>query len=173
MDELSKAQIPYLIFIPKNEQIESELETMKDKEQKIKLYPFEYKKDKTTHKSQTYQAFLKAIYCKDLDKELDWAFATNVEEIKLESIITTYKQRWNIETGFRIQDEATIKCKSTDMTIRYFLFVYEQILQMIWGCFYKEEVSFKRFLIDISKTCNEQVANAPKAPPQITAKRQG
>lgn len=173
MDELTRAQIPYLIFIPKNNQIKSELETMKKKEQKIMVYEFEYKKSQTTNRAQTHQAFLKGIYSKRLDQELDWAFATNVEDIDLNSIIKTYKQRWNIETGFRVQDEATIKCKSTDMTIRYFLFVYEQLLQMIWGCFYQPEVSFKRFLIELSKTCTELVATAPSAPPQVPAKHKG
>jgi len=157
MDELNRANVPYLIFIPKNDQIIEELKTMKNKEQKSIVYEFEYTKDKTTHRATTYQAFLKAIYCKKLDQEFDWAFATNVENIVLDSIISTYKQRWNIETGFRVQDEASIKCKSTDITIRYFLFVYEQLLQIMWGCFYQPEVSFKRFLIEMSQTCNALV----------------
>jgi len=170
MDELTRANVPYLIFIPKNEQIKAELEAMGKKEQKLMVHEFAYKNNKTTNKGQTYQVFLKGIYSKKLDQELDWAFATNVEDIGLDSIIKTYKQRWNIETGFRVQDEALIKCKSTDMTIRYFLFVYEQLLQMIWGCFYQSEVSFKRFLIELSKTCTELVAKAPSASPRVAAK---
>ena len=49
------------------------------------------------------------------------------------------------------QDEARIKCKSTDMYIRYFLFLFEQMLQTIWICFYKDEISFKEFLIEMNK----------------------
>ena len=173
MAELTNAKIPYLIFIPKNDQIKAELETMQKKEQKLIVHEFEYMKGKTTHQAQTYQAFLKAIYSEKIKQELDWAFATNVENINLDSIIKTYKQRWNIETGFRVQDEAKMKCKSTDMTVRYFLFVYGQLLQMIWGCFYQTEVSFKRFLIELSKTCTDLVATAPSTPPQVLAKHQG
>src|SRR3989344_4890318 len=62
-----------------------------------------------------------------------------------------YKKRWRIETQFRVQDEARIKCKSTDMKIRYLLFMFEQMLQTIWICFYKEEASFKEFLIALAK----------------------
>ena len=37
---------------------------------------------------------------------------------------------------------------------KIFLFMFEQMLQTIWICFYKDEVSFKEFLIgmtDVSK----------------------
>lgn len=165
IDGLTYAQINYLIFIPKNEQVKKELETMQKGENQIRLYEFDYQKDKNKQHSNTFQIFLKSVYSKRLDKELDWAFATNVEQIQIDSIIKTYMQRWMIETQFRIQDEANIKCKSTDMTIRYFFFVYEQLLQILWGCFYQQEVSFKKFLIDISKTCNNLVTNAPSTPP--------
>lgn len=160
IDSLTHAQIPYLIFVPKNEQVKKELETMQKGENRIKLYEFDYQKDKNKQHSSTSQIFLKNVYNKRLDKELDWAFATNVEQIAIDSIIKTYMQRWKIETDFRVQDEANIKCKSTDMTIRYFFFVYEQLLQMLWGCLYQQEVSFKKFLIEMSKICNTTIANA-------------
>ncbi|MBS3073847.1 hypothetical protein J4447_00145, partial [Candidatus Pacearchaeota archaeon] len=80
-----------------------------------------------------------------------WVFATNVEEILLENIIITYKKRWRIETQFRVQDEAKIRCKSKEMKIRYFLFLFEQMLQVIWICFFKEEASFKEFIIELAK----------------------
>ena len=38
-------------------------------------------------------------------------FATNIEEVALSNIVLTYKKRWRIETGYRVQDEAAIKCK--------------------------------------------------------------
>ncbi len=62
-----------------------------------------------------------------------------------------YKKRWRIETQFRVQDEACIKCKSKDMKIRYFIFCFEQMLQTIWICFYKNDLSFKEFLIRMEK----------------------
>jgi len=74
-----------------------------------------------------------------------------VEKILLEKLIVIYKKRWRIETQFKVQDEAMIKCKSKDMKIRYFLFLFEQMLQTIWICFYKDDLSFKEFLIEIEK----------------------
>jgi IS4 transposase len=64
-----------------------------------------------------------------------------------------YKNRWRIETGFRIQDEARIMSKSIDARIRFFFFAYEQVLQLIWIVLYKEEVTFKEFLLDIYEFC--------------------
>lgn len=169
IDGLTRAQIQYLIFTPKNEQVKKELEAMQRGEKQIKFHEFDYQKDKNKEHTSTFQVFLKNVYSKRLDKELDWAFATNVEQTETDSIIKTYMQRWMIETQFRVQDEAKIKCKSTDMTIRYFFFVYEQLLQMLWGSFFKEEVTFKKFLIDLSKTCNDLVKNARIRPPQVHA----
>src|SRR3989339_2226841 len=74
-----------------------------------------------------------------------------LKKIALGKIIKTYKKRWRIETQFRVQDEARIRCKSSEMKIRYFLFLFEQMLQTIWICFYKDECSFKEFLIAMAK----------------------
>ncbi|MBI2045255.1 hypothetical protein HYT23_04310 [Candidatus Pacearchaeota archaeon] len=101
--------------------------------------------------------FLKQIYDPRSDKNYDWIFATNVEKIALGDIIKQYKKRWRIETQFRVQDEARIKCKSKDMKVRYFLFMLEQMLQTIWICFYKDEVPFKKFLIELSNTAKKWV----------------
>jgi len=92
-----------------------------------------------------------SIYNKKSKKNYDWIFATNVEKILLEKLITLYKKRWRIETQFRVQDEAIIKCKSKDMKIRYFLFCFEQMLQTIWICFFKDDLLFKEFLIEMEK----------------------
>ena len=104
--------------------------------------------------------YTRQIYAKRLEMCLDWCFATNQQEIDLDGIIQTYRGRWNIETGFRVQDEATIKSKSKDVRIRFFLFAYEQMLQLIWSVFYKEEGTFKGFLIEVSDTCSERLSRA-------------
>ncbi len=97
-----------------------------------------------------------------MNKEIDWLFATNLEKIQLDTIIQTYRKRWRIETQFRIQDEATIKCKSKDMKIRYFIFVFEQILQTIWACFYKNQnICFKDFVIEMHKV-NKELVEHPR-----------
>ena len=159
MYELIQNKFPYLIFVPKSKD-KKELLYPLDKGERVNIiWNYELNKDKTTYHFDSCLAFLKHIYDEKSDAEYDWVFATNVEEIDLTQIIQTYKKRWRIETGFRVQDEARIKCKSDDMKIRYFLFMFQQMLQTQWVCFYKEEVSFKEFIIETYKLAEDRAAN--------------
>ncbi len=154
---LTHAKYPYLIFVPKNAKVKKELEEMADNEKKTIRYEFKLNKDKTTKKGNTTLAFLKQIYDKKSNKYYDWAFATNQDKIDLDGIIREYKKRWRIETGFRVQDEANIKSKSKNMKIRYFYFVFEQELQLLWAVLYKDDLSFKEFLLEMYEMSNERV----------------
>lgn len=51
------------------------------------------------------------------------------------------------------EDEARIMSKSKDARIRFFFFAYEQVLQLLWIVLYKEEVSFKEFLLELYEFC--------------------
>jgi len=151
MFELSKLEYPYLIFVPKHQDKKSILYPMEAGEEIAIYNEFKINKNQDTYSGRNILVFLKQIYNKKNDKDYDWVFATNVEDILLEKLIVIYKKRWRIETQFRVQDEAIIKCKSKDMNIRYFIFCFEQMLQTIWICFYKDDLSFKEFLIKIEK----------------------
>jgi hypothetical protein len=151
MYELTKWNYPYLIFVPKHQDKQSILYPM-DKEEQVAIYnEFKVNKNKSNYLGENILVFLKQIYDPRSDKNYDWVFATNVEKILLENLVVIYKKRWRIETQFRVQDEARIKCKSKEMKIRYFLFLFEQILQTQWMCFHKNELPFKEFLIEMAK----------------------
>ena len=151
MYELTKLNYPYLIFVPKHKDKKEILYPMKIEEQIAIYNEFTVNKNKSKYLGENILIFLKQIYDPRSEKNYDWVFATNVEEVLLENLVITYKKRWRIETQFRVQDEAKIKCKSKDMKIRYFLFMFEQMLQTIWICFYKDEASFKEFIIELAK----------------------
>ena len=162
MFELQKSEYPYLIFVPKQKDKQEILFPMDKGERIAIIHDFIVNKDKTKYNGETFLAFLKEIYDPNSDKAYDWVFATNVEELALSDIIQTYKKRWRIETSFRVQDDAEIKCKSKEMKIRYFLFMFQQMLQTQWVCFYKEEASFKEYLIQIHTTSKKWIAK-PKS----------
>lgn len=162
MYELQKSDYNYLIFVPKQKDKQEILFPMEKEEHIAIIHDFTVNKHKTNYDGETYLAFLKEIYDKKSERAYDWVFATNVEEVALSDIIKTYKKRWRIETGFRVQDDAGIKCKSTEIKIRYFLFMFQQMLQTQWVCFYKNEVSFKKYIIEMHETCKELVANPNK-----------
>ena len=162
MYELSQDKFPYLIFVPKHKDKKEILYPL-EKDEKVAIYnELKVNKNKSKYSGENILVFLKQIYDAKSEKEYDWVFATNMEEIELSNMIQTYKKRWRIETGFRVQDDATIKCKSKEMKIRYFLFMFQQILQTQWVCFYKNEVSFKKFIIEMHKTAKKWAAK-PKA----------
>jgi len=159
--ELEESQYPYLIFVPKHNDKKDVLLPMHKGEKKAIIHDFTVKRDNQTVETTTVLLFLKEFYDPRSEKDYDWVFATNVDIVVLGSIVPVYKQRWRIETGFRVQDEATIKCKSTTMPVRYFIFLFEQLLQTQWMCFYKEEAGFKKFVIEMSEVCG-YLADHPK-----------
>lgn len=162
MYELSQNSFPYLIFVPKHKDKKEILFPM-EKGERFAIYnEFDFSKDKTKVEGENILVFLKQIYDPKSEKGYDWVFATNVEEVALSNIISTYKKRWRLETSFRVQDDATIKCKSVEMKIRYFLFAFQQMLQTQWVCFWKNEVSFKGYIIEMHEVCKDIVAHPNK-----------
>jgi len=158
MYELTKMGYPFLIFVRKLPEYKIFLEEL-EKGKTIVVHDYSFKKDMSEFHGEKYLTFLKEIYDPRNKKNYDWIFATNVESVALSDILLEYKKRWRIETQFRVQDEARIKCKSTDMKIRYFLFLFEQFLQVQWICFYKDESTFKEFLIKISEMSEQWTKN--------------
>src|SRR3972149_6638816 len=150
MYELTKWNYPFLIFVPKHKDKKEILYPMKIEEQVAIYNDFTVNKNQSKYAGENILIFLKQVYDSRSEKNYDWVFATNVEEVLLNNIVITYKKRWRIETQFRVHDEARIKCKSKEMKVRFFFFLFEQMLQTIWMCFYKDEVSFKEFLIEMA-----------------------
>lgn len=151
MFELSKMEYPYLIFVPKHKDKKEILYPMKDNEQIAIYNDFTVNKNQSKYPGENILIFLKQIYDPRSEKNYDWVFATNLEELLLENLVITYKKRWRIETQFRVQDECRIRSKSKEMKVRYFLFLFEQMLQVQWMCFHKTDIPFKEYVIEMAK----------------------
>ena len=151
MYELAKMKYPYLIFVPKHKDKKEILYPMKIGEQVAIYNDFKVNKNQSKYPGENILVFLKQIYDPRSEKNYDWVFATNVEEILLENLVITYKKRWRIETQFRVQDEARIKSKSTEMKVRFLFFLFQQMLQVQWMCFHKNDLPFKEFIIEMAK----------------------
>ncbi|MGC8562623.1 MAG: transposase [Thermoplasmata archaeon] len=139
MVRLSSLPVPYLIFVPKMEMERRELESMRYGEKKVIVHEFSFHSDNMKIKGDTKLVFLKKIFDRRAQEYLDWVFATNMEDVNLDSIIAQYKIRWRIETMFRVQDECRIKTKSKMIEVRYFLFAYEQLIEVMWYLFLNKE----------------------------------
>lgn len=141
IDFLEAKKINYLMLVPNRKgKIRQHIENTDD----FALYDHElsYCKNKTKWKPTT-----KLAICKDFQGH-DWIFATNLNFENKSSCIYTYKKRWQIETNYRVEDEARIKSKSANYLIRYFYFMIGHILHLLWILHKNESyyVQFKKYL---------------------------
>ena len=123
---LSSVKLKYLIFVPQNKAMKKYISqtNLIDSFDHVR----KYNKNKNCFIGRTM-----IVVIKDLIQNKNhyyWCFATNLKQSTY--LIYKYKQRWQIETDFRMQDEARIKTKSNYSIIRYFYFMTSLILLANW-----------------------------------------
>lgn len=139
IDELELRGMNYLIFARKSSLFKSMLQSIN--KNAIVKHEICYTKDKSTLIAETNIALVK-----DVDG-YDWCFATNLFLHDARKYVQLYRKRWNIETMFRVHDEARIKSKSIKSIIRVFYFMISMLLVLLWNLYAKQEYTFKRFII--------------------------
>lgn len=120
IDYLSSINMPYLIFVPKTKAIKrycTETESVKYFNHSMK-----YSKNKSSFSAKT-NIMIKKV------NETFWCYATNLKPCF--QLMLEYKKRWNIETGFRIHDEAQIKSKSSLLLIRFYYHLIGMMLVIL------------------------------------------
>lgn len=147
---LSSERIRYLIFVPQNQAMKKYIA------QTTLLASFEHIR-KYNRRRSYFIGRTKIVVIKDLIKNKHgyyWCFATNLKQGL--HLIVKYKQRWQIETDFRVQDEARIKTKSNYAIVRYFYFLTSLLLLANWEVnrILHPEMCFKKYL----KFVEEQIA---------------
>ena len=123
---LSSVRLKYLIFVPQNKAMKKYIAQTK----LIATFGHirSYNKYKSYFIGRTNTVVIKDLI---LNKQGHyWCFATNLKQSVY--LIYKYKQRWQIETDFRVQDEARIKTKSNYAIVRYFYFMASLILLANW-----------------------------------------
>lgn len=133
---------PYLILVPKHELFKNMLASVN--KYAVVEHELTLNKHKTKQNVKTKIVLVKAD-SKDGLKD-DWVFATNIELLTGKAYVRLYKKRWNIETEFRVEDEARIKTKSKSLLIRYFYYLVSQIINLIWRIFACKKIPFKPFI---------------------------
>ena len=153
---LSSVRMKYLIFVPQNSAMKRYIAETKS----INSFCHEIKwnKDFTLWKTKTKIVVIKSKYFNQKKKEWQdcyWCFATNLKQSLY--LIAKYKQRWQIETDFRVHDEARIKTKSNFLIIRYFYFLTSLILVANWQVnrILNPKVCFKKYLKFVEQEFSE------------------
>jgi hypothetical protein len=101
-------------------------------------------RNKTNTKIKTNISLVKNI------QGYDWTFATDLD-ISGHEIVRKYRIRWNIETDFRVQDEARIKSKSLRPEVRLFYFLIGCLMLFVWNATQKFKVTFKKFIMNLEE----------------------
>lgn len=125
IDYLEANKIRYLMLVPeKKGKIKGYVEQTDELGKYRHL--MKYSKKKSTWKPSTM-----IVVCKAID-EYPWIFATNIHFNTRSEYIYLYKRRWQIETNYRVEDEARIKSKSCNYLIRYFYFLVSLLAHVLW-----------------------------------------
>lgn len=159
IDTLDLEGVNYLIFVPKKKLYKHMLESAPEKGCVIR-HEIKYTKNKSGNRAQTNLALVKNT-C-----GYDWIFATNILLDKTAKYVGIYKRRWNIETMFRVQDEAKIKTKSTKTINRIFYFTISLYILLIWNLHAKQTTTFKLFTTTLyEQTLFTQILKIPYTHP--------
>jgi len=136
---LSSEKIRYLIFVPQNKAMKRYI--LQTNNIASFNHEIKYNKRKSWWKTRT-----RIDVIKDSVKDYHWCFATNLRQSLY--LIAKYKQRWQIETDFRVHDEARIKTKSNEPIVRYFYFLTSLVLLANWEVnrLLHPTICFKKYL---------------------------
>ena len=132
---------PYLMLVPERKaQKKYIFQTIKEGKRFASYnHVFNYSKNKSKWHPCT------TIMVRVVDKNTVWCYATNQKpSLKL---CLEYPKRWNLETGFRVHDEARIKSKSKNSLIRFFYHLLGMLLIILWRLQNRiKTYVFKRYL---------------------------
>ena len=140
-------KVKYLIFVPKKELYRCMLEGT----DRSVIVEHEITVNKNFNK---YKVPTDIVLAKNV-LTYDWVFATNLYLKDIERYVHVYRARWNIETMFRVQDEARIKSKSKIPVIRLFYFIISLLLVLLWNLHAKQHTTFKKFVITLLQDKSE------------------
>jgi hypothetical protein len=131
IDYLSSKKINYLVFVPENSRMKQYIE--ETDEIASFSHVMKYNKYFSNHIVETKIVTIKDQFFSKKKSRLEdfyWCFATNLRTSR--NLIQKYKEKWQIETDFRVQDEAKIKSRSNDPIVRYFYFLTSLVLMANW-----------------------------------------
>ena len=125
IDYLEAKHIKYIIMVPEKKGV---IAGYVEQTQELGVFKHEMKYQK---KKSSWKPHTTLVVCKGID-DFAWIFATNIHFRTRAEYIWYYKRRWQIETNFRVEDEARIKSKSVSHAIRYFYFLVGLLLHLLW-----------------------------------------
>lgn len=135
----------YIIRAPCQEPIKRYIEQTAMHSSRRWQHTIKWNADKTVHRAATTIVIVRNKQWKC--GEIDCNYATNMKLETGEDYAQLYSKRWQIETNFRMQDQARIKSKSVRHIARYFYFRISMLLHALWLLFYRTTMPLDQFKI--------------------------
>lgn len=150
---LEDNEIPYLMHIRKQgKYLKNLVEATKS------FYSGKYKLKVNVNKSY-FAVETNLFVCKNIDKK-DWLFASSIWFKNKWQIRNMYRNRWQIETNYAVHNSARIMSRSTDYMIRYFYYLVDILIQVLWrlcAC----EIPLRTFLFSMVVGVKKMIERKP------------
>lgn len=159
-----KGRFNYLMLVPQNKKIKEFVDKTKNKKG-CYIHEIKYNREKSYWRIKTKIVVYREVGFDKNGKPYDMVFATNLKNPI--NLVSQYKKRWNIETGFRVMEEGKIKTKSNNPLIRLFYFLLRALLTVVWvlNKIKGIKITFKAFLNYVEKKLGYfQVYKPPPKP---------
>lgn len=156
VDRLDKARVKYRGFAPQTKKNKAFLEATPEFSHRYVRHELPLRTFKTTGTIPVKLLIIKDFLDMTNWKLYDWIFVTNLTHTEALTYIRLYKQRWGIETSYRMFGTVRILTTSIHPLVRYFFFLVAVLLYNLWK-FYnllsKTKVSFKTFVYYLFLSC--------------------
>ena len=150
---LEDNNIPYLIHIKKYKGYLKEL-VEATKSFYRGRYAFKVNMDKTYFPVET-----NLFVCKNIEKK-DWLFVSSIWFKNKWQVRDYYRNRWQIETNYAVHNSARIMSRSTNYMIRYFYYLIDVLLQVLWRIS-ASMVPFRTFLFSMGVGIKKMLKKKP------------
>ena len=105
-------------------------------------YRFKVNMNKSTFPVET-----NLYVCKNIGGK-DWLFVSSIWFKNKWQVRDLYRNRWQIETNYAVHNSARIMSRSTDYMIRYFYYLTDVLLQVLWRLC-ASKIPFRTFLFSM------------------------
>lgn len=123
--ELEKLKVNYIIFSRKNKSTKKIFENIWIGESKTKYRELFFYKHQEKFTCRAKYVYIKAFKFEKTEQAYDWIFITNMSFKSIRNTIASYRNRWGIETIFRVlKQDFRIKTCSKHQSVRLLCFTF-------------------------------------------------
>lgn len=147
--ELQRFRIKYLIFSRKNKSTKKIFDDIEEGASFSKMRYLSFYKYGIKYSCIAKFVYIKAFQFKETEEFYDWIFITNMNFESIRHTISSYRNRWGIETVFRVlKQDFRIKTTSKHQSVRLMCWFFSMLFYNIWQLakyFISFEIKAKNF----------------------------